>query len=50
MATFYARLINQYKFKSHKLFTANFYKIIEEDQRSDEVELPINLKINQKLT
>ena len=50
MATIYARLINQYKFKYHILFSASFYKINEEDQRSDEIELFINLKINNNLT
>ena len=50
MATIYARLINQYKFKYHTLFSASFYKNIEEDQRSDEAELFINLKINKNLT
>ena len=50
MATIYARLINQYKFKYHILFSASFYKINEEDQRSDEIELFINLNININLT
>ena len=50
MATIYARLINQYKFKYHILFSASFYKIIEEDQRSDEIEIFNNLKINSNLT
>ena len=50
MATIYARLINQYKFNYHILFSASFYKINEEDQRSDEIELFINLKINNNLT
>ena len=50
MATIYARLINQYKFKYHILFLASFYKINEEDQRSDKIELFNNLKINNKLT
>ena len=50
MATIYARLINQYEFKYHLLFSASFYKINEEDQRSDEIELFINLNINNKLT
>ena len=35
MATIYARLLNQYKFKYHKFFPASFYKIEEEDQRKD---------------
>ena len=49
MATIYARLINQYKFKYHTLFSASFYKINEEDHRSDEIEVFINLNINNKL-
>ena len=50
VATIYARLINQYKFKYHILFSASFFKINEEDQRSDEIDLFNNLKINNKLT
>ena len=50
MATIYARLLNQYKFKYHILFSASFHKINEEDQRSDEIELFNNLKININLT
>ena len=50
MATVYARLINQYKFKYHKLFSASIYKINEEDQRSDEIESFINLNIKNNLT
>ena len=50
MATIYARLINQYKFKYHNSFSASFYKINEENQRSDEIELFINLNINNNLT
>ena len=46
----YARLINQYKFKNHTLFSASFYKINEEDQRDNHIELYINLKINNNLT
>ena len=46
----YARLINQYKFKYHTLFFASFYKINEEDQKNNEIELYINLKINNKIT
>ena len=37
MGTIYARLINQYNFEYHVIFSASFYKIIEEDQRSDEI-------------
>ena len=46
----YARLINQYKFKYHTLFSASFYEINEEDQRSNEIELYINLNNNHNLT
>ena len=50
MSVIYARLINQYKFKYHTLFSASFYKINEEDQRDSEIELYINLKIDHNLT
>ena len=50
MATIYATLINQFKFKYHIFFSASFYKINEEDQRSDEIELFVNLIINNNLT
>ena len=50
MSVIYARLINQYKFKYHTIFSASFYKINEEDQRDNEIELYINLKINHNLT
>ena len=50
LSVIYARLINQYKFKYHTLFSASFYKINEEDQRDNEIELYINLKINHNLT
>ena len=46
----YARIINQYKFKYHTLFSASFCKINEEDQRNNEIELNINLNINHSLT
>ena len=46
----YARLINQYKFKYHTLFSASFFKINEEDQRNNEIELNINLNIKHNLT
>ena len=49
-ATTYARLLNQFKFKNHILFSASFYKINEEDQRGDEIEFSMNLNINHKLT
>ena len=50
LSVIYARLINQYKFKNHTLFSASFYKINEEDQRNNHIELYINLKINNNLT
>ena len=46
----YARLINQYKFKYHTLFSAIFYKNKEEEQRYNEIELHTNLNINHILT
>ena len=50
MSVIYARLKNQYKIYCHTLFSASFYKINEEDQRSNEIELYINLNINHNLT
>ena len=50
LSIIYARLINQYKFKYHTLFSATFYKIIEEDQRYNEIEIYMNSKINHNLT
>ena len=50
LAIIYARLKKQYKFKNHLLFSASFCKINEEDQRSNESELYINLKIIHYLT
>ena len=50
LSVIYARLINQYKFKYQTLFSASFYKINEEDQRDNEIELYMNLKINHNLT
>ena len=50
LSVIYARLINQNKFKNHTFFSASFYKIIEEDQRSDGIDLYNNLNINIKLT
>ena len=50
LSVVYARLINQYTFKYHILFSASFYKINEEDQRSAEIELFINLNSNNNLT
>ena len=50
VAPFYARLTNQPKNKYHSSFSASFYKINEEDQRRDEIEIFIYLNINQNLT
>ena len=50
MATIYSKLINQYKFNYHILFSDSFYKINEEDQRSNEIELFINLNNNNNST
>ena len=50
LSVIHARLINQYKFNYHTLFSASFYKINEEDQRNNEIDLYINLKINHNLT
>ena len=50
LSVIYARLINQCKFIYHTLFSASFYKINEEDQRYNEIELYMNLKINHNLT
>ena len=50
ISVIYSRLTNQYKYKYHTLFSASFYKINEEDQRNNEIELYINLNINNNLT
>ena len=50
MATIYARLKNQYKFKYHIFFSASFYKTNEEDQRSKETEFFIKLNGNHNIT
>ena len=50
MATIYARLLNQFKFKYRKFFSASFCKINEEDQRTDETELFNNLNISNIIT
>ena len=50
MVTIYARLINNFKFKNHILFSASFYSINEQDQRSDQIELFNKLNINNTLT
>ena len=50
LSVIYAKLINQYNFKNQTLFSASFYKINEEDQRNNKIELYINLNINHNLT
>ena len=50
LTVIYARLINQNKYKYHTLFSASLYKINEEDQRNNEIELYLNLNINHNLT
>ena len=50
LSVIYARLINQYEFKYHTLFSVSFYKINEEDQRYNEIEFYINFNINHNLT
>ena len=50
MSLIYVRLIDHYMFNYHKLFSASFYKINEEDQRNTETELYINPNINHILT
>ena len=50
LSVFYARLINQYKFKYQTVFSARFDKQDENDQVLDETELFINLNINHKST
>ena len=50
MATVYARVKNQCRFKYHTLFSASFYKNNEEDRRRDGIDLLINLIINNTLT
>ena len=50
LSVIYARSINQYKFKYHTLFSASFYKINEEDQRNNEIDLYMKLKTNNNLT
>ena len=50
MATIYAKLISQFKFKYQCTFLARFDKQDEDGELLDEIELFINLKINQNLT
>ena len=50
LSVIYVRLINGNKFKYHTLFSASFYKIDEEEQRYNQIELYINLKISHNIT
>ena len=50
LSIFYARLINQYRFKHQTVFSARFVKQNENDQVLDETEIFINLNINHNLT
>ena len=50
MTTFFARFLNEYKFKYHTLFAASFYRINEEDQGSDEFELFFNFNVYHNST
>ena len=50
LSVIYATLKNQKKYKYNTLFSGSFYKINEEDQRYNEIELYINLKNNHNLT
>ena len=46
----YARLINQYEYKSQTVISARFDKQDEDNQVLDETEVFLNLNINQNLT
>ena len=50
MVTIYARLFNQYKSKYLIFFSDSFYKINEEDQRSDKFEFFTNFNNNHNWT
>ena len=50
MVTIYAKVINQYKFKYHILFSASFYKTDDQDHKSDEIEFFNKLNFNHNLT
>ena len=49
MATIYARLIDEYKFKYLIVVLPSFYKTNGADQKSDEIEFFISLNINHIL-
>ena len=50
LSVFYARLINQYKFKHQTVFSARFDKQNEDNQVLDETELFVNFNISHNLT
>ena len=50
LAVIYARLINQYKLKYQTVLLARFDKQDEDNQKLDEIEFFIKLKINHNLT
>ena len=50
MATIYARVVNQYKFRYQTVFSARFDKQDEDNQVLNETEKTINLNINHNLT
>ena len=50
VATVYARLISQYMFRNHTLFSASFHKINGEHRRTDETELFNILNFDRSLT
>ena len=50
LSAIHARLIDQYKFKYHTMFSARFDKQNEDNQVLDETEIFINLNINHNLT
>ena len=50
MATIYARILNQYKYKYQTVFSARFDTQTEDNQLLKETELYINININHTLT
>ena len=50
LSVIYARLKNQYKFKTQTISSARFGKKDENNQVIDETKLFINLNVNHKLT
>ena len=50
LSVYYARILNQYKFKYQTVYSARFEKKHEDNQVLDETELFNNLNINHNLT